>query len=328
MGLPLKTVSGRGRSQWVAQVDLRPYTVGIARGDGLVARFGDVVLYIADATGCADRLLAVSESVSDTERPGGVIAGRLAAIVFGPDSRRITPFGVVMTSVDGLHVILRGPVTAHTEDANSAQTLCGSRALTWVDEVLPGSVHTISVAGSLDSRVSDCPRTDLRSGVVPGGGFVLHRTPGAAPTVRANHVAPQRHWPMGGPTERLTPSHTAPVETSAVSTVGAVLTSQDGAVYPLDRCYVIGRYPLGDDAVRSAAASPIVLHNDNHVSRVHAYVSIDRGTVYVRDASTSGGTFIAAPGAKDWTRIGTAPTRLEPGWSMRVGERILTYHAS
>jgi hypothetical protein len=309
-------------------VDLRPYTVGIARGDGLVARFGDVALYLADATACADRLLAVSESVSDTERPGAVIAGRLAAVVFGPDSRRITPFGVVTTSADGLYVILRGPVTAHAEGANSAQTLCGSRALTWVDEVLPGSVHTISVAGSLASRVSGCPRTDLRSGVVPGGGFVLHRVAGvAAPTMTTNRIAPQRYWPTSDPTERLTPSHT-PVETSAVSTVGAVLASQDGAVYPLDRCYVIGRYPLGDDAVRNAAATPIVLHNDNHVSRVHAYVSVDRGAVYVRDASTTGGTFIASPGAKDWTRIGTAPTRLEPGWSMRVGERILTYHAS
>jgi hypothetical protein len=37
-------------------VDLKPYTVSIARGDGLVARFGDVVLYIADGTACAQRL--------------------------------------------------------------------------------------------------------------------------------------------------------------------------------------------------------------------------------------------------------------------------------
>jgi hypothetical protein len=63
-----------------------------------------------------------------------------------------------------------------------------------------------------------------------------------------------------------------------------------------------------------------------HVSRVHAYVSIDGGAVFVRDARTPGGTFIAAPGAKEWTQVGTTPATLEPGWSLRVGGRILTYH--
>ena len=118
-----------------------------------------------------------------------------------------------------------------------------------------------------------------------------------------------------------------PSETSTIGSVGAVLESADGAVYPLDRSYVIGRYPLGDDAVRNATASPIVVHNDNQISRVHAYVSIDHGGVYVRDAFTTGGTFIAAPGAKDWTRIGTTPTELAPEWSLRIGEQILTYRA-
>jgi hypothetical protein len=40
---------------------------------------------------------------------------------------------------------------------------------------------------------------------------------------------------------------------------------------------------------------------------------------------TSAGTFIAAPGATEWTQIGTAPFKLEPGWSLRVGEWIATH---
>jgi hypothetical protein len=60
---------------------------------------------------------------------------------------------------------------------------------------------------------------------------------------------------------------------------------------------------------------------------VHAYVSVEGGAVCVRDAGTSGGTFIAAPAAKDWTRIGMTPTELEPGWSLRIGGLILTYEA-
>jgi pSer/pThr/pTyr-binding forkhead associated (FHA) protein len=110
--------------------------------------------------------------------------------------------------------------------------------------------------------------------------------------------------------------------------VAGVLESGEGAIFPLDRPYVIGRDPLGDDAVRNAHASPIVVHDDQHVSRVHAYVTIDGGSVFVRDASTPGGTFIAAPGAETWTQISTTPIELELGWTLRVGTRILTYRSA
>jgi hypothetical protein len=32
-------------------VDLTPYSVAIGRGDGLIAPIGDLVMYVADATG-------------------------------------------------------------------------------------------------------------------------------------------------------------------------------------------------------------------------------------------------------------------------------------
>jgi hypothetical protein len=74
-------------------------------------------------------------------------------------------------------------------------------------------------------------------------------------------------------------------------------------------------------------ASPIVVPYDPHVSRVQAYVMVEHGTVFVRDAGTAAGTFIAAPGAGDWTQVSTTPTKLEPGWSLRVGEWIATHRA-
>lgn len=106
--------------------------------------------------------------------------------------------------------------------------------------------------------------------------------------------------------------------------VGALVLA-DGSAFPLDRPYVVGRSPMIDETVRAATATPLAVPRDRHVSRVHAYVSIDRGKVYVRDAATPAGTFIAAPGADEWTRIGTTPTELHPGWSLRIGQRILTY---
>ncbi|WP_067538864.1 FHA domain-containing protein [Nocardia crassostreae] len=113
----------------------------------------------------------------------------------------------------------------------------------------------------------------------------------------------------------------------AAQPVTGALTTSDGSVYPLDRPYVVGRDPMIDDAVRRAMAAPIVIPRNRHVSRVHAYVYVEGGTVFVRDAATPGGTFVAAPGAADWIRVGQRPIELKPGWSVRIGQRILTYRA-
>ncbi|MEV2221616.1 FHA domain-containing protein [Nocardia vinacea] len=115
-----------------------------------------------------------------------------------------------------------------------------------------------------------------------------------------------------------------PENSGAWQPVGALVLA-DGSAFPLDRPYVVGRSPMIDETVRAATATPLAVPRDRHVSRVHAYVSVDRGKVYVRDAATPAGTFIAAPGADEWTRIGTTPTELHPGWSLRIGQRILTY---
>ncbi|MTJ90332.1 hypothetical protein [Nocardia seriolae] len=61
--------------------------------------------------------------------------------------------------------------------------------------------------------------------------------------------------------------------------MAGALTGAEGAVYPLDRPYVIGRDPMIDEAVRRAVASPIVIARDRHVSRVHARVFIENGLV-------------------------------------------------
>ncbi|WP_281202168.1 FHA domain-containing protein [Nocardia jejuensis] len=116
-----------------------------------------------------------------------------------------------------------------------------------------------------------------------------------------------------------------PPPTATVAAFLGALTTSDGAVYPLDRPYVIGRDPMGDESVRRAIASPIVIPRDRHVSRIHAHVFAENRVVFIRDAGTPGGTFIAAPGAADWVRIGQRPVELKPDWSLRIGERILTY---
>ncbi|WP_067566025.1 FHA domain-containing protein [Nocardia acidivorans] len=451
-----------------------PTTVGLLRGDGLVARFGTVVIYLAGASPSTERILGAAETAATAADPGVAIAQRLAATVFSSGSAQPPSFGVVAPTAGGILVLLRGPIRAIVDGPEGTRQLSGVRAMTWVDEILDDPVRKLTVAAETDPGTV-IAHTDLRSGVVAAGGFVVNAPPSgssAHPRVTAapKPAPPETHpaTPTYDPTKRApipTPSHTRfsapggsqalprdsaegstpsrrtagdseplrrtagsaepvrpapgdseqnrrraattpavppPEETRALSALEAeesrvaadipnlgkavrhtgtpassaaaethldaadqpptaahdsktaaaeedpfpkvkpvtgrpepdtdklggspgALTAPDGAVYPLDRPYVIGRDPMIDESVRRAAATAIVIPRDRHVSRVHAHVFIDKGTVLVRDAATPGGTYLAAPGAQDWIRVGQHPMELKPGWSLRVGDRILTY---
>ena len=361
-----------------------PFTVSIARGEGLVVHFGDVVMYIADSSAAASPLIAAVESVADERYPGAAIAGQIATIAFEHGAARA--FGVVAPTADGLLVLLRGDVTAEVDAPGGAHVLTGARALTWVDEVVPTGEEPIAVRMGTATGVVGSPLTDLHAGVVPGGGFVLEHAgvvasaeavpkavvpetmmrmkPAAARTppadTRVSHAVSRDDTAMSqavSPTDTRVSQAVSPSDTrvahavqagnagatqaspaigavlpprgrseAATAAAGpAVLVTEDGATYPLDRAYVIGRDPHGDPSVRNATASPIVVQHDRHISRVHAYISVEDDKVYVRDAITPGGTYISAPGAHEWTQIGTTPTELKPGWSIEVGNQILTY---
>ncbi|MGK8525335.1 FHA domain-containing protein [Nocardia asteroides] len=350
----------------------------------MVARFGAVVAYLGAETTSSDRILGTIEAVAEGDHPGAALAQRLAAVIFG-STVQPPPFGVVAPTDDGVLILLRGPVTAEIQGAEGTRRLDGGRAFTWVDEIVREPVRRITIGADTGALPTALPRTDLRAGVVPGGGFVLHAAvrrsgkamqprpsepaakPEPEPTAAAGFTAmPEPTGTSGAvpaprPAESVRPlakprpprpvadrpltwSHAQPAHESvamrktpehggsgvphpavpAGDGVG-VLVTEDGAAYPLNRAYVIGRGPQVDEAVRAATAAPIVLQRDRHVSRVHAYVSVDGGKVYVRDAAATSGTFIAAPGTDQWTRISTLPTELLPGWRVRISERVLTY---
>jgi hypothetical protein len=303
-------------------VQQRLFTVGVASGDGLVARFGEVVMYVGSTEPATAELLAAADSAARVPHPGDRLPERLAAVASGV--AWAVPFGVVAPGSDGFLVLLRRAVTAEFQTlagGQSEQRLSGDDATTFVGKTIPDDLVRVGIFSATHRVRRATAHTDLRAGVVPGGGFVLLRAQPKSNIVATEHIPAKHVVAMSATATR------SPAETALQAAAPAVLAAKDGAVYALDRAYVIGRSPYTDESVRNATASPIVLPNDPHVSRVHAYITVERGAVFVRDASTHAGTFIAAPGSETWTRIGETPTRLERGWSLRIGEWIVTHRA-
>lgn len=281
-------------------MEQKRHCVAIGRGEGLVARYGDVLVYIADAA----RARPLLQVLTSTAQPSA-LPQALAALASGPESDTVPHFGALVPTGDALHLMVRGDVIADIEAGGGHRRVSGgSRPV--VDETVAPWFDRITICTATTTFVP-CSDTDLVAGVVPGSGFVLQSRVArvAAAQAPAQVAATTRGRPPTGS-----------------------LVADDGAVYPLDRPYIIGRNPLLDPAVSNASASPISLPDDPQVSRVHTYVTVSGGMVMVRDARTVGGTFIAAPGDQAWTQIGDQPVELKPGCYLRIGQKILTYDMS
>ncbi len=298
----------------------RSFNIGVAGGDGLIARFGDVVIYASGSDESIAQLLAAVDSAARARHPGVGLPERLAPVVFG--AARAVRFGIVAPTADGFLVLLKGNVTADIRTQEGDRSVSGPDGPRLATEAVPHHARSIGIRDSNRRSSQPLPHTDLRAGVVPGGGFAMVRAGVTAEPPRPVET-PATAWVP----EDVAVNFAISDETVAATPVIGVLSTKGGAAYPLDRPYVIGRAPLSDDAVANASASPIVVEYDPYISRVHAYITVERGGVFVRDASTPAGTFIAPPGAETWTQIGQAPARLDPGWTMRIGDWIATHLA-
>ena len=160
--------------------------VGIEPGPGLVGRFGDTVILIphgeaADSDETARELLDLAAAVaSDRQVPASTIAARLAAWVIARMPGNAPAFGIVAPVRDGVVMFLRGAVWCTVTEGDSTRELSGEQALTWVDQIVPGTFEQLAIGAAGGLPVWADPLSDLRDGVVPGQGFVLTLTGSAA----------------------------------------------------------------------------------------------------------------------------------------------------
>ncbi|MGH9156244.1 MAG: FHA domain-containing protein [Acidimicrobiales bacterium] len=108
-----------------------------------------------------------------------------------------------------------------------------------------------------------------------------------------------------------------------------VLVLDDGAAFILDGDYVIGREPDADTEVQSGRARPLALADpERTISRAHARVALQGWDVRVLDLDSANGTYLAEPGATEWTRLPAHEARtIRPGTRILVGQRPLVYES-
>lgn len=260
---------------------------------------------------------AVADAVAAMPRGGvpGVLAGLQAAGL--PDD---APFAVVDAAGEGLHLALRGPATV----AVGAETVTGLGADPWLERIVadapvarltvPGGEWTLAPAASAPATAP--------LGVAPPPALGV-ATPGPLPPrdrlevtevpeleLSAPPPAQDESTVLLGDLRRAADDRTvvvdeiarlrarrgvaAPPPPAAPRAPALSLELPDGSLESLDTVVIVGRAPT---VPASGPASRVVrLAGDGDISRTHARVAVEGGTVVVTDLGSRNGTVVRIPG--------------------------------
>jgi hypothetical protein len=253
-------------------------------GLGTVVRAGDLAGWAAPSASPAlvSFLVQSARNLAGSATAARRVADHLAGVLEGGDPEPGVAFALVGPSAKGWDTLLHGAVHAW-DGASWVSPETGRGWLRCVLEARPSI--TVSLAGTTAPPPSPDDMWDLEAGVVPGGGFVLVPSP--------------------------------PVPPSA-----GMLVTDEGAVYVLDRDYL-----LGSDPPTCADAAPLRLEGPG-AAPVHAAVRVDEDRLVVADRGSSTGTYVYQPGGSAWEKVPPCGEAVvSPGGHVAVGQRVVTFVA-
>jgi len=161
----------------VAVVYLDEMVLRVHPGNGIVARSEGVVLAVmAPDTGqdpLVDEILLVVEAcASQPSLPGRSLSRRLAGLIAQAEPDEVPSFAAIAQVEGGLAILVHGSVEVTLSGPEGSQTLSGRQAASWVDRIVETPVDAVVVGGAGEAAAANL-RTNLRAGVVPGGGLSL-----------------------------------------------------------------------------------------------------------------------------------------------------------
>lgn len=336
-------------------------SVQVLPGPGIVARFGDVLLWLEEGRAgggqVTARLLDLARELAD--RGDGRGAGPRVAEVLRQSPEAVPAMVLVAPTTDGLQAIVHGwgRVLADGVDIDGGWA---DRELAWTTALAAGrggDLLRVPTPGSV---------LDLRRGSTPGGG--------AAVALAAREVAPE---PEPGPSFELidlraTPPRREPLPvggpvapTSGVTVKGIVcgrghfndpvalscstcgisiaqdtrilqdgirpslgtLVLDDGTAFGLDADHLVGSAPQPESEVTGAGVRPVPVTDPTaQVAPVHAEVRlVDWDVVLVARAPT----LVLAAGGQQWSPAPPGqPTPLPAGATVAVGQRTFVVESN
>lgn len=324
-------------------------------GEGLVARFGDLVA-VSDGLGTGpDPLLGAVERVKEAAGDGGTLVRTAARAALGSDGQR--SFACAGTTcTDELVVLVSGDATATViVDGGQAVTLSGSSSLIPVSQILTGAVITATLTLAESRLPAADARLRLDGGIVHGAGLtvtVVSRADRAdadpaepesgsarlsdalldrAELDGAWHADPELADagldvpPRSRPT--VVALRSQPTVTGFPAPSG-VLVLDDGTGFALDTDYVVGREPALDTDVAAGRARPLRIDDpEGTVSRLHLRISVTGERVAVSDLGSGNGSMLHPPDGEPLRLIPNEPTVIEPGARIILGDRSFEYQS-
>jgi len=284
-------------------------SVQVLAGPGIVARFGDILLWMEEGESGGKAVIAQLLDLTRRLAKGGDgrEAGVQVAEVLRIDPRAVPALVLVAVTPGGLQAVVHGwgRVLADGVDIDGG----------WVDREMAWTTGLAAGRGG-DHLRAPTPGSvlDLGRGSTPGGGAAVILAAQATLPSTSPATAPDQAelTPIGGPGGAV-PQHDGPRPS-----LGR-LVLDDGTALELDRDHVVGSAPEADVSV-AQGARPVCLDDPSgQLAPVHAEVRLFGWDVMLIARAP---TFVVAAGGQHWAPAPPGqPSPLPAGTRVALGQR-------